>query len=302
MAVKLLNILTVDVEDYFQVTAFDKLVSRDEWGSRPSRVVANTQRLLDLFDRKNVKGTFFVLGWVGKHYPGLVREIAGRGHEIACHSFWHRLVYELTPQQFRDDTKLARDVLEDAAGAAVTAYRAPTFSITSRSEWALDILCELGFQIDSSIFPIHHDRYGMPTAQPYPHTIERRSGTLWEYPPTVSRVAKWNVPVAGGGYFRLFPLRFIEHCFRKTNAANQAVMFYMHPWEVDPGQPRVPPGRWQNWRHYVNLHKTESKLDRLLSTFKFGTLREVQTARLCKASAESTSANPRESAFTGGRA
>ena len=283
MAAEVLNVLTVDVEDYFQVSAFDRLVSRDDWGSIPSRVVASTQRLLDLFDQRRVKATFYVLGWVGKRYPGLVRDIVNRGHEIGCHSYWHRLIYELTPEQFREDTKLARDVLEHASGAAVTAYRAPTFSITSRSEWALDILCELGFQIDSSIFPIHHDRYGMPGARRDPHLIQRSGGQLWEYPPSVARVGKWNVPVAGGGYFRLFPLRFTQHCFRQVNAAGLPVMFYLHPWEVDPDQPRVPPRPWQNWRHYVNLHKTERKLECLLGEFQFGTLREVHAAQLAKA-------------------
>jgi polysaccharide deacetylase family protein (PEP-CTERM system associated) len=278
MAGEVLNILTVDVEDYYQVSAFDRRVARDDWGSIPSRVVANTNRLLDLFDARRVKATFFVLGWIGKHFPGLVRQIVERGHEIACHSYWHRLVYQLTPEEFREDTRMARDILEDASGTAVTAYRAPTFSITARSEWALDILCELGFQIDSSIFPIRHDRYGMPGAQRYPNRIRRAGGELWEYPPTVARVGPWNVPVAGGGYFRLFPLRFTQHCFRQVNAANQAVMFYLHPWEVDPDQPRIPRRPWQNWRHYVNLDRTERKLDLLLGSFKFGTLREVHAA------------------------
>jgi polysaccharide deacetylase family protein (PEP-CTERM system associated) len=278
MASEVLNVLTVDVEDYYQVSAFDSRVSRDNWGAIPSRVVANTNRLLDLFDQRRVKATFFVLGWIGKHFPGLVRQIVDRGHEVGCHSYWHRLIYQLTPDQFRDDTRLARDVLEDAAGTAVTAYRAPTFSITAHAEWALDILCELGFQIDSSIFPVRHDRYGMPGAQRYPTRIRRLAGELWEYPPTVARIGPWNVPVAGGGYFRLFPLRFTQHCFRQVNAANQAVMFYLHPWEIDPDQPRIPRRPWQNWRHYVNLDKTERKLDLLLAAFRFGTLREVHAA------------------------
>jgi polysaccharide deacetylase family protein (PEP-CTERM system associated) len=278
MALEVLNILSVDVEDYYQVSAFDKLVKRDDWGTIPGRVVANTRRLLDLFDQRRVKATFFVLGWVGKHYPGLVRNIVERGHEIACHSYWHRLIYELTPAEFRDDTKLARDVLEDAAGTAVTAYRAPTFSITARSEWALDILGELGFQIDSSVLPIHHDQYGMPAAQRYPHRIRRNGSELWEYPPTVACLGPWSVPVASGGSFRLIPLRLTQFCFRQVNAANQAVMFDLHPWELDPRQPRIPRRPWQNWWQYVNLHKTERKLDLLLGDFKFGTLRDVHAA------------------------
>lgn len=302
MAAQILNILSVDVEDYFQVTAFDKLVTRDDWDSKPSRVVANTHCLLDLFDRKKVSATFYVLGWVGKNFPALVREIADRGHEIACHSYWHRLIYTLTPEQFREDTRQARDILEDAAGVPVTAYRAPTFSVTARSEWALDILCDLGFRIDSSIFPIHHDRYGMPGAQRFPHKIQRTGGELWEYPPSVARLAKGNVPVGGGGYFRLFPLAFTKHCFRQINAAGQPVMFYLHPWEVDPDQPRVPSRRWQNWRHYVNLHKTESKLERLLSAFKFGTLREVHAARCSPPRDDFSSPTVHQAVLTGDRA
>lgn len=278
MVAPVLNALTVDVEDYFQVSAFDRYVDRERWDSYPSRVVANTTRLLELFARHKVKGTFFILGWVGERFPQLVRDIAAEGHEIACHSYWHRLIYNLTPEEFREDTQRARDVLQEAAGCAVTAYRAPTFSITERSVWALDILCEAGFRCDSSIFPIHHDRYGMPNAERYPYRIEREAAEIWEFPPSVARLGPWNLPIAGGGYFRLYPLALTSHCFRKLNEAGHPVIFYVHPWEVDPDQPRIPPRRRQNWRHYVNLDKTLAKLDRLLAQFRFGKLSEVQEA------------------------
>jgi polysaccharide deacetylase family protein (PEP-CTERM system associated) len=272
-----LNALTVDVEDYFQVSAFENRVSRADWERIPSRVVANTRRLLDLFARHQVHGTFFILGWVARRFPNLVREISEQGHEIACHSNWHRLIYDLTPEEFLQDTREARDILQEAAGCAVTAYRAPTFSITGRSTWALDILLDLGFRVDSSIFPIHHDRYGMPGAQASPHRLARPGGALWEFPPSVARVGPWNIPVAGGGYFRLYPFHFTVRCYRRLHTLSRPVIFYIHPWEVDPEQPRIPRMPWQNWRHYVNLHTTEAKLDRLLAEFRWGKLSEVQS-------------------------
>jgi len=272
----MMNALTVDVEDYYHVSAFERYVSRDQWESYPSRVVANTRRLLELFARHSVRATFFVLGWVGHRFPSLVKEIADAGHEVGCHSYWHRLIYEQTPASFVEDLKQGRDVLQDAIGKSVTAYRAPSWSITERSQWALDILAEEGFSHDSSIFPIHHDRYGIPNANPFPYKIELGGGRLWEFPPSVIRVAGLNIPVSGGGYFRLYPARWTAKGLSRVNRQSaQPFLFYIHPWEIDPDQPRIPASWSARWRHTLNLASTEPKLDWLLSQFRFGPMTEV---------------------------
>ena len=267
------NVLTVDVEDYYHVSAFESHIQRDHWGRCESRVVSNTHRLLELFATHNVQATFFVLGWVAEHFPELVRSIQACGHEIASHSYWHRLIYEQTPNAFRADLRRSKDVLEDLIGQPVVAHRAPSFSIVRRSWWALEILVEEGFSIDSSIFPIHHDRYGVPDAPTELHQLETAVGTIWEFPPSVVRMARMNVPMSGGGYFRLYPFRWTSHCLRRLNAMGRPFMFYIHPWEVDPCQPRMAVGsRIARWRHYLNLSRTELKLRRLLETFRFGRL------------------------------
>ena len=273
----LINAFTVDVEDYFQVSAFEKHVARSQWDQYASRVVDNTQRILRLLNRHDVQATFFVLGWVADRYPDLVREIHHAGHEVGSHSFWHRLVYDLSPEEFRDDLRRSRDVLEDLIGASVTAYRAPSFSITKRSLWALEILIEEGFCVDSSIFPIHHDRYGIPGAKMSVHTLQTKAGQLWEFPPSVARFAGFNLPVSGGGYFRLYPFALTRYCLNRLNRTRQeAFMFYVHPWEVDPEQPRLGVGsRMSRFRHHVNLSSTERKLEALLGNFRFGRLCDV---------------------------
>ena len=195
----IVNAFTVDVEDYYQVSAFEKHVDRVDWDRYESRVGPNTRRLLDLLDHHQVQATFFVLGWVAQRQPDLVRDIHRRGHEIGSHGYWHRLIYDQSPQEFRDDLRQSRDVLDSILGTPVTAYRAPSFSITSRSRWALEILGEEGFLVDSSVFPIHHDRYGIPGAPRRLHRIATASGTLWEFPPSVARLARLNIPVGGGG-------------------------------------------------------------------------------------------------------
>ena len=275
------NAFTVDVEDYYQVSAFEKHIRRDHWDRWESRVEANTHRMLRLLDRHGVKATFFVLGWVADRHPRLVREIHACGHEVGSHGYWHRLVYELSPAEFREDLRRSRKALEDAAGARVTAHRAASFSITSRSLWALEILVEEGFSVDSSIFPIHHDRYGIPRAEPRLHRLPTPSGELWEFPPSVARMARINLPVSGGGYFRLFPLFWTRYCLGRINRRErQPFMFYVHPWELDPLQPRVPArSRLSRFRHYVGLAKNEGKLDRLLAKFHFGRLSDVVAAR-----------------------
>lgn len=273
----MLNAFTVDVEDYFQVSAFEKQIARSQWGDFPHHVVENTSRILDLLAEQDVKGTFFVLGWVADQYPQLVRQIAEAGHELASHSYWHRLVYELTPDQFRDDLRNSKRAIEDACGIAVDCYRAPSFSITRKSIWALEILVEEGFTCDSSVFPILHDRYGIPDAKTGIHQIQTASGLLWEFPPSVRRLAGMNLPVSGGGYFRLYPYAFSANSFRRINQRqNEAFMFYVHPWEVDVQQQRMPFAKGATrFRHYVNLHTTEQKLRRLLQGFSFGTISAV---------------------------
>ncbi len=271
-----LNAFTVDVEDYYHVSGFERQIHRDSWIDYESRVVANTHRLLELLDRHAVKATFFVLGWVAHRYPQLVRDIYAADHEIGSHSFWHRLVYEQTPSQFRADLRDSKQVLEDTLGAAITAYRAPSFSITRQSLWALEILAEEGFQFGSSIFPVHHHRYGIPDGKPHIHEVQTTAGALWEFPPAVFRFAGFNLPVSGGGYFRLYPAAVTQKLLAWINRRlRRPFVFYVHPWEVDPGQPRLCAGsRAGRWRHYVNLHSTERKLEVLLERFRFGTLTE----------------------------
>jgi polysaccharide deacetylase family protein (PEP-CTERM system associated) len=280
----MLNALTVDVEDYFQVTSFDRVVPRAEWDARESRVVASTQRLLDLFARHQVRATFFILGWVADRFPQLIRRIAAAGHELGCHSFWHRLVYDLDQESFRDDLRQARQAIEDAAGQPVTVYRAPSFSITRRSLWALDVLVQEGFTIDSSIFPTAHDRYGVPGALPHANIVETPSGPIAELPLTISRLGRVPVPVGGGGYFRLYPLALTRRLLARVNRVHaRPFVFYIHPWEVDPDQPRIGGGSLASrFRHYVNLRSTESKLDRLLGRFRWGTVSEVVEQSLCR--------------------
>jgi polysaccharide deacetylase family protein (PEP-CTERM system associated) len=268
--------MTIDVEDYFQVSAFDHAVSRDVWDAYPLRVEANTQRLLALFDDFDVKATFFVLGWVADRCPGLVAAIAGAGHELASHGYGHRLVYDQTPATFREDVRRAKALIEDQSGQAVRGYRAPSYSITRRSLWALDVLLEEGYAYDASIFPIRHDRYGIPDAPRHPHVQACAAGTLLEAPPSTVRIGPLNLPVAGGGYFRLLPYRWTQWGIRRLNAREaQPAVFYLHPWEIDPEQPRIPASALSRFRHYRHLDRTEARLRRLLSDFRFGPLARV---------------------------
>jgi polysaccharide deacetylase family protein (PEP-CTERM system associated) len=271
----MLNALTIDVEDYYHVSGFDRCISRKQWDEFPSRVGDSTRRVLDRLAEAGVRGTFFVLGWVAERQPDLVRAIHAAGHEVGCHGYAHRLIYEQKPQQFRVDLRLARLVLEDIVGERVTAYRAPSFSITRRSLWALDILLEEGFRFDSSIYPTHHDRYGIAGTPLEPHTIERSGGTIWEFPPPVWRLMKYPFPVGGGGYFRLYPYAVTRRGLRAINTAGRPFAVYLHPWEFDPAQPRLRPGRMRAFRHYVGLHRTEDRLVRLLEDFRFGTLSQA---------------------------
>jgi len=272
-AAPIINAMTIDVEDYFQVSAFDGAVSREAWDSHPLRVVANTRRLLGLFDEFGVKATFFVLGWVAERCPGLVAEIAAAGHELASHGHGHRLVYELTPDAFREDVRRAKRTIEDQSGQVVRGYRAPSYSITRQSLWALDVLLDEGYTYDTSIFPIRHDRYGIPDAPRHAHALRRSAGLLLEAPPSTVRVGSVNLPVAGGGYFRLLPYRWTQWGIRRINRhEGQPAVFYLHPWEIDPDQPRIRASALSRFRHYRNLGQTEPRLRRLLSEFRFAPL------------------------------
>ncbi len=276
----IVNAMTVDVEDYFQVSAFDAIVSRESWGGRESRVVRNTERLLELFDQHQVKGTFFVLGWVAERWPALVREIATLGHEIASHGFEHQLVYRLTREQFRDDVRRAKALLEQSAGCLVRGYRAPSFSIVRESLWALDVLIEEGHTYDASVFPIHHDRYGIPDSSRRAHVIERPSGSIVEVPGSTVRFGGANWPVAGGGYFRLLPYQWTKWGIARVNAVDaEPVVFYIHPWEIDPEQPRLPVSPLTRWRHYQGLENTAARLDQLMTDFQFDTVTASLAAR-----------------------
>lgn len=270
---RIVNAMTVDVEDYFQATAFDRVVSRASWADQESRVEANTQRLLACFEAHGVRGTFFILGWVAERCPGLVRRIASAGHEIGSHGYHHQLVYLLTPEQFRQDIRRAKAVIEDATGCRVRGYRAPSFSIVRSNLWALDVLIEEGHEYDASIYPIHHDRYGIPDAPRQAHVIERPAGAIVEIPAPTVRLGRTNLPIAGGGYFRLLPYAATRWGIRRVNERDgDPVVFYLHPWEIDPGQPRLLGSRLSALRHYVGLGHTHARLERLFRDFSFDTL------------------------------
>jgi polysaccharide deacetylase family protein (PEP-CTERM system associated) len=272
----MLNAMTVDVEDYFHVSVFDGIVPRSQWDQMESRVCANTDRLLDIFDEFAVRSTFFVLGWVGERHPDLIRRIATRGHEIASHGYAHRLVYDQTANTFRDDVRRAKRLLEDATGCRVRGFRAPSYSITPRSLWAIDVLIEEGYAYDASIFPIRHDRYGIPVSGRHPYAIERSRGVVMEVPGSTVRVGPMNLPVAGGGYFRILPYAWAHWGIARLNRLEgKPAVFYLHPWEIDPDQPRLAAGWLGRFRHYRNLDKTKDRLRRLLRDFRFSPIQAL---------------------------
>jgi polysaccharide deacetylase family protein (PEP-CTERM system associated) len=368
----MLNALTIDVEDYFQVQAFSEIIRYEDWGKYESRVEGNTRRILRTLNvkpsipglehrtlnvepRTSVRATFFCLGWIAERYPGLIKEIHSQGHEIACHGYAHQLIYRQSKEEFKEDIHKAKTILEDITGCEVIGYRAPSYSITPKSLWAFKVLIEEGFQYDSSIFPIHHDFYGMPDAprfpflislnnkgtsefkplsthifeskksniehgtlnfepccpdvehktsnlepccpnveprtlnvehsalspQPSTHTsqhIEPRTlNTILEFPISTVRLAKINLPLSGGGYFRLFPYFMTKRGLQRINEQEtKPFVFYLHPWELDIDQPRIPgTGLKSKFRHYINLDKTESRLKNLLADFQFSSVRET---------------------------
>lgn len=271
-----MNALTIDVEDYFQVAALAEAVDRNDWSSMEYRVEANTDRLLELFSQRGVKATFFTLGWVAERSPELVRRIQKAGHEIASHGYSHQLVYNQTPDVFRDETRKSKQLLEDITGEPITGYRAASYSITAQSRWALDILCEEGFTWDSSIFPVHHDRYGMPGTPHEPYRLEAPGGgTLIEFPLSTCPLGNYRLPIAGGGYFRLYPYWLSRWGLGKINRAGQPFIFYLHPWEIDTGQPRLKVKPFSRFRHYNNLNKCMGRLEQLLEDFRFGSVSDV---------------------------
>ncbi len=263
------------MEDYFHVQAFAGVVDRSRWESYPRRVEANTVRLLDLLDAHGIKGTFFVLGWVAERCPALVRAISARGHELACHSYWHRLVYALSREEFREDTFRAKDCIEQAAGTTVRGYRAPSYSITGACPWALEALAELGFTYDSSIFPIRHDVYGIPGAPRRPFRFQTPSGSIAEYPITTFRMAGCNFPVGGGAYLRILPFWYTRYGLARAFAERVPLILYVHPWEIDPAQPRIAAPLKSRMRHYTNLSRTYRRLETLCRTLPFSSFRDA---------------------------
>ena len=280
----MLNALTIDVEDYFHVTAFARQIKPYEWDTYPLRVEGNTLRILDMLDEFSFRATFFILGWVAERVPALVREIQRRGHEIACHGYGHQLIYRHSPQEFRADISKAKSILEDISGERVYGYRAPSYSITAKSLWALDILVEEGFTYDSSIFPITHDIYGIAGGKRFPHDISTHAGKIREFPISTFTVKvggwKTNVPIAGGGYLRFFPVPLVAKAIQAINSGEQQpAIVYFHPWEIDPQQPRIKTGIKSRFRHYLNLERMESKMRYLLKRFSFSTAKECLNAQ-----------------------
>lgn len=277
-----MNALTVDVEDYYHVSAFESVVRPDAWCQYESRLEKNTQRILDMFDEYGTKATFFVLGCVGERHPELVQAIHKHGHEVASHGYSHRRIYTQTPAQFREETRKAKRIVEDIVGQSIIGYRAASYSITSESLWALDILAEEGFNYDSSIFPVRHDLYGIPSHCRFFSVLDRkRSGSIAEIPLSTLRVFNVNVPVGGGGYLRIFPYALTHFALRRLNRIeHQPGVVYFHPWEIDPDQPRIQCGWKSRVRHYTNLNTMEAKVRKLLANFTFGPIREVYATRL----------------------
>lgn len=273
----IMNALTVDVEDYYQVSAFENVIKRDDWHQYNSRVYRNTMELLDLFDNAGISATFFVLGMVAEKCPDIIREIVSRKHEVACHGYSHNMITNQSIDVFKEETIKAKSVIEEQAQEEVIGYRAASFSITNSSLWALDVLYETGFKYDSSVFPVHHDRYGIPGSPHEPYILNLKNNmSLIEFPMTVKKIGNINVPVGGGGYFRLYPYLVTKTLLKSiNNKEKRPFVFYIHPWEIDPEQPRIQCGLVSKFRHYNNLQKCKNRLVRLVDDFKFTTIRNV---------------------------
>ncbi|MET0656969.1 MAG: XrtA system polysaccharide deacetylase [Steroidobacteraceae bacterium] len=269
--------MTIDVEDYFHVAALSGAIRPEQWSSCEYRAERNTRRLLSIFAERGIKSTFFVLGWLAEKSPALIREIHEAGHEVGCHGFSHQMIYKQRPEVFVEETVRSKRLLEDTIGARVQGYRAASWSITRQSLWALDVLVEAGFEYDSSIFPIRHDLYGIPNAPVAPARITTPKGhSLVEFPSSIASIAGMNVPVAGGGYFRLLPYWLTLFGLRQINERSmRPFAFYLHPWEIDPDQPRIKVGLKSRVRHYTNLNRCEARLCDLLGRFRFSTMASV---------------------------
>lgn len=265
------NALTIDVEDYFQVSALAPHIARATWDSIPCRVERNLDRLLDLLEQKKSRATFFTLGWIAERYPHLIRRFVAGGHEVASHGYGHLRANEQSREDFREDIHRAKVILEDIGGVAVHGYRAPSFSIDERNLWAFDVLVDAGYRYSSSVYPVHHDHYGMPNAPRFPYQV--REGFV-EVPVTTTQLLGRNLPAGGGGYFRLAPYGLSRWAIQRVNRVDgKPAIFYMHPWEIDPEQPRVPGVSFKTrFRHYVNLARTEGRLARLLTDFRWDTV------------------------------
>ena len=274
-AQKQTHCISFDVEEHFQVSAFDSPQLRSNWDHCVSRVERNVEKIIQLLSERRTVATFFVLGWVAERHPSLITRLVAAGHEVASHGYAHQMITMQTPAVFREDVRKAKAVLEDLIGRPVVGYRAPSFTITSKTKWALPILVQEGYRYDSSIMPVLHDRYGLPGADPWCHEIATESGVIWEVPPSTSSFLGWRVPVAGGGYFRFFPYAVLKMFLKQIEARDKPLVMYLHPWEFDPAQPRMS-GSWlSEFRHYLNLDKTEGRLELLLQDFRFGPIRDL---------------------------
>ena len=268
------NALTIDVEDYFQVSAFAPYIARSEWDQRECRVERNVDRILSMLDEHGAEGTFFTLGWIAERYPQLIRRIAAQGHEVASHGYGHQRATDLSQAAFSADVESAKKILEDLCGTAVTGYRAPSFSIGRTNLWAFDCLARAGYRYSSSIYPIRHDHYGMPDSPRFAHRINE---AMIEIPITTLRMFSRNLPSSGGGYFRLLPYAVSRWMLRRVNTREQEpAIFYFHPWEIDVGQPRIPGiDSKTRFRHYLNIDRMEQRLHRLLRDFRWGRMDRI---------------------------
>lgn len=267
------NALSIDVEDYFHVSAFELTINRNRWNDYAGRVAQNTERILNILAEKNIKATFFILGWVAKRHPEIVRTIKSLGHEIAAHGYNHELITKQTPGLFRKDLKESIDVLQDITGDKILGYRAPSFSVTPKTLWSIDIMIEMGLKYDSSVFPAMRDYGGYPGAPQIPYKIKN---DFWEFPLSTYKFLGLSIPVAGGGYFRLFPYGLTRHLLREKNKQGLPFVFYLHPWELDSSQPRIKEASFfSRFRHYQNLEKTEPRFRNLCRDFAFGPIKDA---------------------------
>jgi len=267
--------LTFDIEEHFQVSAFESPMRRRHWDNFESRVERNTEKILELLRIRDVRATFFVLGWVAERHRKLIRKIADEGHEVASHGYAHELITLQTPIKFREDVRRTKAIIEEIVSRPVLGYRAPSFTITPDTTWAFRILVEEGYVYDSSVFPILHHTYGMPGAKTKSHVVLTESGPLWEFPLSTATMAGLRLPIAGGGYFRLFPYKLLRRLLKRVEASGQVLVMYLHPWELDPDQPRMHGPLLSRVRHYINLQKTEGRLMQLLEDFRFAPIRDA---------------------------